>query len=638
MILTNIVALFTIHNEIKCLDLVRKAAESLIALQIPIICIYDLTTPEPERGLVNGYRFKEYWCTPPMLDGNIPLKLKWAYDQIKGFEFVLINQADDFALPNRAQYQMDAMLEHPECGISLCGFEVLQNGKSSHNDTFQQLYCGWNVGYPSCWMLRKSLIPTLPLLPGFEIPYEYDWDPMMLLMLQTQTRVLVLQEILEQYNMHSNNQSATYENKRGNEIRQFRFDRLIDFFMFQKPRLLPVIRLRQLPPKTQTILIIGWMHPARMAGGLANAFEQMGYNVIRVAMDNEPPHALPIKVDWHIQSLGIQRAQLYYRGHKKFPIKLALANFRFDWILLVQNTILEYDISDVIAPLYLLYHEGCWDRMFYSRNTQLTGIFWAFYHGRDQLEEQWYEELNACKTEALSLYASEPSIYQDRHCPRDIIIGLKGARGYGARNRWLKHVYDDRERFIGFLQSKYPHVFNYEPRSDGPDFVEKFVVFMNRCVVALNTCPSTDSYINERQFQAITMGCVLLQQRYYELKDQGFLDYVNCLLFDNEAELDLKVQWILSHPNELQLIRDAGLKLVNERHTMRQRAEGILWAIQNPKTPIVDPLLEKENAILHMKEAEELDRQLWCQWHQSGAEEKNGKYAEWKAQHQHDLS
>jgi len=535
-------------------------------------------------------------------------------------------------LINRAQYQMDVMLQYPDCGISLCGFDVLQDGKKIKSDIFQQLYCGWNVGYPSCWMLRKSLLPVLPNLPGFEVPYEYDWDPYMLLILQTQTKFLVLEEILEQYNLHPNNRSAQFENMEGRTIRQFRFDRLVDFYKFQQPNLKPVIRIKQLPPKKQTIMIIGWMHPARMAGGLANAFEQLGYNVIRVSMDNEPPQALPIKVDWHIQQeLSNSRALLYLQNHKKFPIKLAVNNFKPDWILLVQNTLLEYDISDIKIPIYLIYHEGCWDRIFYTRNTQLTGIFWAFYHAREQLEEQWREELDAVKCEAFILHSADPTIYIDREIHRDILIGLKGAKEYNSPNRWLKYIYDDRKRFVIYLETHYPNLFVYEPRTNGEQFVEKYVDFMNRCVVALNTCANADSYVNERQFQALSMGCVLLQQRYPEMiSQQGFVDYENCLLFENEQELDLKVQWILSHPNELQNIRKAGKQLLLERHTPRQRAESILWAIQNPKSSIINPIRIQEDQILQQFDDIEQDRQLWCQWYKTGAGKKHGKFLNWK--------
>ena len=327
------------------------------------------------------------------------------------------------------------------------------------------------------------------------------------------------------------------------------------------------------------------------------------------------------------------------QNHKKFPIKLALTNFKPDWILLVQNTLLEYDISDVKIPLYLIYHEGCWDRIFYTRNTQLTGVFWAFYHAREQLEEQWREELEAVQCEAFVLHSADPSIYQDKQTHRDILIGLKGAKEYGSPNRWLKHIYDDRTRFVTYLETHYPKLFVYEARTSGTQFVEKYVEFMNRCVVALNTCADADSYVNERQFQAIAMGCVLLQQRYPEMiTQQGFVDYENCLLFDNEQELDLKIQWILSHPVELQQIRAAGKQLLAERHTPRQRAEGILWAMQHTKPRVQNPIRDQENKLLQQMAEEELDRQLWCRWHQSGAEEKNGKYAEWKVQHQNDLS
>lgn len=205
--MNEIVCLMQVHDESQYLNLVETACQSICQQTIPIdkFAFYDSKTPANEILLLQKYGF-HLIKTPEIVINNICLKQAWAYEQLErmGYKYIMINQADDFADPTRAEKQLKALHSFPNCGVCLCGFDHVQL-ESITVDCFMSAFCGWNVGFPSCWTLNTQIVFRLPLLPGFEIPHEVEWDPYTLLWLQTQTSFVVVEESLEVYNNHKFN-------------------------------------------------------------------------------------------------------------------------------------------------------------------------------------------------------------------------------------------------------------------------------------------------------------------------------------------------------------------------------------------------------------------------------------------------
>ena len=80
--------------------------------------------------------------------------------------------------------------------------------------------------------------------------------------------------------------------------------------------------------------------------------------------------------------------------------------------------------------------------------------------------------------------------------------------------------------------------------------------------------------VQPKNFEAMAAGCVLLAWRQPALEQQelGFVENENIVLYDSEAELHEKLQWLHENPEKAGAIARAGQHLVSEKHTWACRA------------------------------------------------------------------
>lgn len=99
----------------------------------------------------------------------------------------------------------------------------------------------------------------------------------------------------------------------------------------------------------------------------------------------------------------------------------------------------------------------------------------------------------------------------------------------------------------------------------------------NRLLNTIRVFVSADIGFNEymiKNFEAMAAGCVLLAWRQPALEQQelGFVENENIVLYDSEAELHEKLQWLHSNPDKAAAIARAGQVVVREKHTWACRA------------------------------------------------------------------
>ncbi|MED5389100.1 MAG: glycosyltransferase [Pseudomonadota bacterium] len=99
----------------------------------------------------------------------------------------------------------------------------------------------------------------------------------------------------------------------------------------------------------------------------------------------------------------------------------------------------------------------------------------------------------------------------------------------------------------------------------------------NRLLNDIRVFVSADIGFNEymiKNFEAMAAGCVLLAWRQPEREQQalGFVEGENVVLYDSEAELHEKLQWLNDNRDKAAALARAGQHLVTETHTWANRA------------------------------------------------------------------
>lgn len=149
---------------------------------------------------------------------------------------------------------------------------------------------------------------------------------------------------------------------------------------------------------------------------------------------------------------------------------------------------------------------------------------------------------------------------------------------------WFPNCYDDelikplnnkKEHDIGFcgninnrgwLINEIQKYFNFKL----DEFVigNSMVEAINSYKVHFNANISVD--INYRNFETIGCGTCLLTSINLHLKQLGFIDGYNCLIYSNVEEMIEKAKYVLENPEQLKTISENGLLLARQ-HTYKER-------------------------------------------------------------------
>jgi len=359
---------------------------------------------------------------------------------------------------------------------------------------------------------------------------------------------------------------------------------------------------------TKTIMIIGWQNPKFNVKGISDGFQDAGDTVIRVAADLDSTNRAG-DFDYHLmyemlshypfkpQDQWVQKPEKIKTIHPKgsphagekyllSQKQLNLAKYIGD--LAIRFNVLEFLLSHKLSVDeifigqcdFLLDMTGLDYWFYYTEDYKpmlpygghMKGLFYAFVGGDEIFKRSFAYEFNhatypakfvAHGMDRMAIPATIPTWEE-----RPIGIGFKGLLHMAekARDFKLRYMYDNRRHFVqltdAFMNTpeftkRYP-TFTFQ-FSDHTNFGE-YITFMLNTKVAINL-PGIDGWINQRQYEALGFGCLLLQYYYPELHKLGFINRKNCLVFENDRELADLIVWIAEHPFESAEIAAAGHQL-----------------------------------------------------------------------------
>lgn len=343
------------------------------------------------------------------------------------------------------------------------------------------------------------------------------------------------------------------------------------------------------------IMIIGMFGKNLSGEPLAQGFERKGCQVIRISVEPEHPKRSG-KFDLHImdnyatsrtEGMGtearlteaVQLQRMYRRLNLRTIVQLYPD---CDLIFFIQNKY-AWDFEGVTIPIYY-YHTDLININLPLHADLIKGFFYAYIGAADEMLDNYTYDFNHWYWRELIPYGCDPTLYHPEKSweERTIFCGFMGslAQNNHSKNGLKAHIYDDRNRILKALIDRNYNGFVMQRFSS----VEEYAEFLGNCQVGINI-PGTYGRINQRQYEVLASGCLLLQYWYPELKQLGLTDFENCLTFTSMDSLLDKLQWIQDHSNEANDIRLKGNQYFKDhRCSWQERAEDMLDRITRAPT------------------------------------------------------
>jgi hypothetical protein len=362
---------------------------------------------------------------------------------------------------------------------------------------------------------------------------------------------------------------------------------------------------------TKHLVLIGLTSPKFNIHGLAEGFRDRGYKVTTVSADQESPNNAG-QFDYHLIDEWIRHYQFKPKEEWKSIPKLGyfLSKDQLELVPLIQYMALRFPVKPLIDKIEK--DHGIVDRILFGQadilldmtgleydyyftedwrpllpyGGKLNHLFYGFVGGDECFKRSFgYEYQHCAKEPRLLYYGMDLKALPVVNIPwqdRKIDFGFKGLIHFNSKSRDLKirHMYDERRKMIRWCEDQTIIPFVY----DDHDSWDRYIAFMSQCKIALNI-PGVDGWINQRQFEAIGFGCLLLQYAYPELSVMGFENRVNCLTFEDEEQLQAQLQWIKAHPDLAQEIAAKGRQLfIDGKYSWQDRAADIISTWETPPT------------------------------------------------------
>jgi hypothetical protein len=346
------------------------------------------------------------------------------------------------------------------------------------------------------------------------------------------------------------------------------------------------------------IMILGEFCIGKYGWALARFLEVHGYSIVRIAMDWTKQQLDP-KIIFNLY----KKAPKYRSNKIYYPLQKLLDQYPVDIVFLAQNPCFLFTLKRVKTPIIYYHQDLVCPRMPKDGKNLIKYFLFAYYGAIEQMK--WIAPIEMRKvTQSIFMpYAVDPTVFKESKAERNIFLGFMGTIDWRpSKDPFLlwhdpvaKEIYGTRVRFIEYAQQHCGLVYKPRPK-DSKDEFKKWIQFMHKVVLAINI-PGQWGWVNERQFTAPLCGCVLLQWRYPQLTQQGFIDYENCLMFSTEKELSEKIEWAKHHPKKLKQIQLRGKEVVLKWHTLDHRFKSVLYCIKNINGNVY-----------------ENDRNLWKKW------------------------
>ena len=364
-------------------------------------------------------------------------------------------------------------------------------------------------------------------------------------------------------------------------------------------------------------IIIGWFDPRFKAESIAEGFEREGWKVIRVASDKNIPEKSG-KHDYHLmwewgkelkkesRKAFLQELYMCDTYMRVFQISTIIKKYpESEFVILVQDG-REWDSSNCTIPIYFLYNQIGEPVLPFGLGVK--GLFYSFIGGKELIfSAHPYQFKHFYWTCFMPQATNEHFIPEHINSweERTQIIGFMGSTEMNPHSKdpLIGKIYDNRKKIIDFLQENYLEDFIFQPFGS---FIE-YAGFMNDTKIAINI-PGDAGCINQRQFEALAFGCLLLQYNYEELNQLGFYDGIdeyeaiheikkaNCLTFDSPEDLEGVIKWIQEYPDLAEQIRLNGIRDFKTIGTLQGRAHDMLNQILMPT--------EREMEYLHFVDEE----------------------------------
>jgi len=177
-------------------------SQTYTPIQYWIVC--DPKTPQSLRQFITNFvhdecnnlpfTFFEHKMFGPELRG---LENAYAISEFvnqSSAEYIAVTHSDDVSFPNRVEVQVDSFQKYPDAVISFAGWIFAKEDQKPKIQYLQQFANGFNVGYPSCWMIKKENF----IYPIVKIPMKFDVDFMFEELLHA-PMIMIAQPLL-QYN------------------------------------------------------------------------------------------------------------------------------------------------------------------------------------------------------------------------------------------------------------------------------------------------------------------------------------------------------------------------------------------------------------------------------------------------------
>jgi hypothetical protein len=184
-------------------------------------------------------------------------------------------------------------------------------------------------------------------------------------------------------------------------------------------------------------------------------------------------------------------------------------------------------------------------------------------------------------------YACDLELFKPRQLPRDIDVAFVGHSAHG-RTEVLdrlanRHRMNERRYY---LQHEIPEVYS-------------------RAKIVLNL-PAADD-LNFRTFEAMSCGALLLTRKALNGQEQLFEEGRHYVAYENDADMEAKVDHFLAHSDERDAIAAAGLAEVQQAHRLEQRLEQLLGTVAShdrsaPIRKLAPQLVDRQYAWLYEHE------------------------------------
>jgi len=325
------------------------------------------------------------------------------------------------------------------------------------------------------------------------------------------------------------------------------------------------------------ILVLGWMHSQYPAGGIVQGLREMGHIVTTIASD--PRDKSELKTTYVLSDFyGVHDLQLITNHQKQIKLKdifFQLEANRFPELIIYIQDHYSWNL-ELFFTVPTIYYYTEYDAPIIPAGIKCKHIFYAFQGGDSRLQKAHPFETCLVPFTFLPYAVNEKLLIELKQWEsRKTELGFMGSLEMHDTDSdpILRSMYNDRASLIQWA------MINEKLFYRVPAPFETYIEFMNDVKYAINI-GGISGVINQRIYESIGCGCLLLQ--YYDpfLETIGLIHRENCILFHDTQDLSAQIRWINRHPDKTKTIRDKGIQWFHSGdHTWTGRAKTMMQVI-----------------------------------------------------------